>query len=118
MESNVEGWIAIFKKIVYEAFLYIPCHRKPERCFHINGKPMPICSRCLSILIGYIFIPILFFWNIPFWIGICCQIPMLMDGITQLKGWRKSNNVLRAITGLLSGFGLSVCIVEAVQWLA
>jgi uncharacterized membrane protein len=108
---------ATLKKGVREFFLLVPCHRKPERCLHIKGKPMPICARCFSILIGYLFIPLLFFAAIPFWIGVLLQIPMLIDGFTQRKGLRTSNNTLRSITGLISGFGLSVGIVEAVRFL-
>lgn len=33
------------------------------------------------------------------------------------KSWRTSNQLLRTVTGLLSGMGLSVGIVEAVRWL-
>ncbi|WP_180953829.1 DUF2085 domain-containing protein [Bacillus sp. M6-12] len=115
MERIVVG--AVFKKAIRELFLYVPCHRKPERCYHIKGKPMPICSRCLSILLGYLFIPFLFFVDIPFWVGILLQFPMVLDGYTQLKGWRMSNNFLRTMTGLISGFGLSVGIVEVVRLL-
>jgi uncharacterized membrane protein len=69
------------------------------------------------MLIGYVFIPVLFAFNIPLWVGVILQLPMVVDGYTQLKGWRTSNNILRMITGLISGFGLSVGIVEAVRFL-
>jgi Predicted membrane protein len=97
--------------------LIVPCHRNPDRCITINGKPMKICSRCLSMLIGYLFIPLSFQLSLPFIIGILCQIPMITDGYTQLKKWRTSNNCLRIITGLISGFGLSICIVSSVTFL-
>ncbi|WP_409300038.1 DUF2085 domain-containing protein [Peribacillus sp. SCS-155] len=96
-------------------FLIVPCHRRPERCFHIKGKPMPICSRCLCILAGYMMIPFLFLFKVGIIWGLLCQIPMLIDGLTQLKGWRQSNNLLRAATGLISGSGLSIGIVSSVR---
>ncbi|AJD93641.1 hypothetical protein JMA_43240 (plasmid) [Jeotgalibacillus malaysiensis] len=37
---------------------------------------------------------------------------MLVDGITQLKGWRTSTNTLRTVTGLMSGIGLSIGITS------
>ena len=33
-------------------------------------------------------------------------LAMFIDGFTQLKGWRRSNNYLRVITGL--GFGYAI----------
>lgn len=97
--------------------LIIPCHRKSERCININGKPMRICARCLSMLLGYLSIPLMFHFPMPFWIGVFCQIPMIADGYTQMKKWRTSNNYLRVITGLISGIGLSICIVSSVIFL-
>lgn len=61
----------------------------------------------------------------PFWEGviICVglNMPMLFDGITQRKGVRKSNNVLRSVTGYLSGTGLAIFITSTsyaiVEWI-
>lgn len=33
---------------------------------------------------------------------------MAIDGFTQLRGWRESNNQLRLITGLTAGFSCGV----------
>lgn len=33
--------------------------------------------------------------------------PMLIDGVTQRAGWRKSDNAMRFATGLLFGFGMA-----------
>lgn len=107
----------ILKRNVNSLASLLPCHRKLERCFHIKGKPLPICARCFSILIGYTSIPFLFLVHVPFWIGIFCQIPIMVDGYTQLRKWRTSNNTLRLITGLVSGVGLSIGIVEMVNFL-
>ena len=92
--------------------MQVPCHRKEERCFCVNGEPMPICSRCLSILIGILTVPLFLIYPIPLIAGVLLQIPMLWDGFTQLKGLRKSNNFLRCITGLGSGIGLAIGITS------
>lgn len=96
---------------------FVPCHRKKSRSYVIAGKQFPLCARCTSILLGYLFTPILLILNlnISLLVGILLSIPMVIDGYTQLKGWRKSNNFLRTITGLLSGFGQSVIIVWMVN---
>ncbi|SHE93271.1 Uncharacterized membrane protein [Seinonella peptonophila] len=97
----------------------VPCHRRPDRCFHVNGKPLPICARCMSMLLGFFFVPVLFIlpFVIPWWIGVGAQVPMLIDGFTQKFGWRESTNGLRLFTGLISGFGLSVFVVFYSTWL-
>ncbi|MED4779531.1 DUF2085 domain-containing protein [Brevibacillus choshinensis] len=93
---------------------FFPCHRMKERSFTFSGKQFPVCARCTGILLGFVFILVLLFipWRIPFWIGILLNIPMVIDGYTQLKKWRQSNNSLRFFTGLVSGFGLSVFVVS------
>lgn len=93
-----------------------PCHRKRERSLIIKGKQFPVCFRCMFMLIGlFMVIPIVFFHFFPplsVGVMICVgfNIPLLIDGITQAKGLRESHNVLRSITGFLSGVGLAVFI--------
>lgn len=36
--------------------------------------------------------------------------PMLIDGITQLMGKRKSNNKLRFTTGFIGGIGMGILV--------
>jgi uncharacterized membrane protein len=49
--------------------------------------------------------------NRVFWkSAIMMNIPALVDGYTQLKGWRMSNNYLRFITGLLAGAGVGALL--------
>lgn len=93
---------------------FFPCHRMKDRSFHFSGKPFPVCARCTGILLGFFLIPalLLISWRAPFWIGMGLNLPMIIDGYTQLKKWRKSNNILRFITGLASGFGLSIFVVS------
>lgn len=94
---------------------FIPCHRRPERSLILIGNQFPICYRCMMMYIGYFLVPIflLFEIHISLWIGIIFNIPMLVDGITQKKNWRTSNNFLRFTTGLLSGIGQSIIIVSS-----
>lgn len=94
----------------------VPCHRIPERCLHIKGKPMPICTRCFAILLGYLFVPLmLLFKGLPLYIPILLSIPMIVDGFTQKWKWRQSNNFLRFCTGLLFGIGQAI-FISIVVW--
>jgi len=48
----------------------------------------------------------------PHWkAGMILVIPALIDGYTQLRGWRMSNNGLRLVTGLLAGSGAGMIIL-------
>jgi uncharacterized membrane protein len=73
----------------------------------------------MAILIGYFFIiPILAFHiHTSLLLGILLNLPMVVDGYTQLKKWRKSNHTLRIITGLLSGIGQSMIVTSLAMFL-
>ena len=43
--------------------------------------------------------------GIPWWLWILAILPMAVDGITQMFGWRESTWELRVITGTLFGLG-------------
>lgn len=95
------------------------CHKRKERCLKVmQDKPWRVCTRCIFINIGIFTFPLVYVlmkeYEINFVIGIISfgifQIPMLIDGITQSKKKRTSNNLLRAVTGILSGIGLSLLI--------
>ena len=93
------------------------CHQLPERSFHIHGRPLPLCARCTgywSALVAGILVNTLLQIHsyLPraqlFWVVVLFTIPMGLDGVTQLFGWRESNNPLRFLTGVLSGFWCGV----------
>jgi len=100
----------------------IPCHRLPERCFHVNGKPMPICARCFSMLLGYVVLPFVLIASVkvPIWLPFVMAIPLLIDGFTQRWKWRRSNNLFRFVTGLIFGIGqsllISYIVLHLVAW--
>ena len=50
-----------------------------------------------------------------FIISIILMIPTAIDGFTQFLGYRKSNNNLRFVTGLIGGIGLIIFMKIAVK---
>jgi uncharacterized membrane protein len=92
----------------------VPCHRMKSRSLTIKGYTLPICARCTGILLGYLFFPFLFVYDLDFslWLGIALNFPMVLDGWTQKRKYRMSNNTLRVSTGIVSGFGQSIIIVS------
>lgn len=95
------------------------CHQNPERCFHINGKPMKLCARCTGFYPGIITgillaIPVQIYVNPEpvqlFILAMVMIAPMAVDGITQYTGIRKTNNIIRFITGILGGAGAGLML--------
>ncbi|WP_394237085.1 DUF2085 domain-containing protein [Niallia oryzisoli] len=114
--------IAIVDLIVIKlerVFEVVPCHRMKSRSLTIRGYTLPICARCTGILAGYLFFPILLIagWNVPLWLGILLNFPMIIDGWTQKRKYRMSTNTLRLATGLVCGFGQSIIIVGVSQFI-
>jgi uncharacterized membrane protein len=105
--------------LIYKAFRLL-CHQKPERCFFVFGHQMAVCSRCFSVYASFLLIGLAFaawraltqrHWEeIPLWMLGVLAIPMALDGVTQLVGWRESTQVLRTITGTLVGAGVGLFV--------
>lgn len=83
------------------------CHLNEERSFYFFGLEKYLCSRCLGILIGTFMgiFTYIYNFNVPFLIHMIIIFPLIFDGFTQLLGFRKSNNIIRFITGLMFGIG-------------
>jgi uncharacterized membrane protein len=91
------------------------CHGDPSRSFWIRGRPLPLCSRCItfypSIFLG-IGVGILIYFLTELGsifaliIFTVLIVPLVLDGWTQYIGLRSSNNFLRALTGALAGSGI------------
>ena len=88
------------------------CHQVPTRCLWIFGSNTALCSRCLGIFFALLMTGLYFgikgadrvYWKT----AILLNLPALIDGYSQLRGWRMSNNLLRLGTGLMAGAGAGV----------
>lgn len=115
-----EGQIVIADQIVIKLKVLtdiVPCHRMKSRSLTIKGCTLPLCARCTGILLGYLLFPLLLIveLNLPLWLGILLNFPMVLDGWTQKRKLRLSNNPLRLTTGIVSGIGQSIIIVSISQ---
>lgn len=83
------------------------CHRLPHRSFFWNGKQFPICARCTGIHIGYLTMPVFLFnlWTPSIWLSIFMILPTYLDGLRQHITKKESTNIIRVITGVISGTG-------------
>ncbi len=135
--SNSEHWIElpIYHRIIY-TFSDFNCHQIEERSYIINGNQMPVCSRCFGLFSGitigllvmsfvkplndfkdqllklvpgsYSHLPDKTKSMILVGMGSIFALPLILDGGIQLVSNYESTNPIRAITGLLFGFGLAV----------
>jgi uncharacterized membrane protein len=92
----------------------VTCHRIPSRSFFYKGRQFPLCARCTGIYLGYLSLP--FFTvdliQINLLFSILLILPTIIDGLTQAYCSRESNNVLRFVTGFISGVGqMSLCSI-------
>jgi uncharacterized membrane protein len=96
------------------------CHKMPERSFFYKGKQFPVCARCTGFYVSYaLTLPVFTFswWEPSFLIIGLLMIPALVDGLTQAYMNRKSNNMLRFITGVLSGTGAMALAAITGKWI-
>ncbi|MDA3836674.1 MAG: DUF2085 domain-containing protein [Nanoarchaeota archaeon] len=101
------------------------CHQRPDRSFYLFGRKMLVCSRCFGIYL--LFFSTLAFLsifplknNIKFITAILAFIIsasiLFIDGYTQLRQSRTSNNSLRFITGGFFGMTAAIIIIKVI-WL-
>ena len=99
------------------AFLYkwLPivfgCHCRPDRSFFFRGKQFPVCARCIGLGIGFLLSLSLFLWRPPVYLAVLLMVPLIIDGVLQLKTSYESRNLRRMITVILFAYGLVAFIV-------
>jgi uncharacterized membrane protein len=90
------------------------CDQVPSHSYYVFGHQVCLCERCLAIyctlLIAGLALAVLprlrgkvrpLDWRL--WLLLI--VPMAIDGLTQLVGWRESDLLLRTLTGFLFGLG-------------
>lgn len=90
-------------RVVWEAASLMGCHQRNDRSFFIHHRQMPICARCLGVLIG---VPCAFVATLPTSSAIFLIACMVVDGSVQAAGLRESSNTVRVLTGIGFSIGL------------
>ena len=85
------------------------CHRCSERSFFVRRRQFHVCARCTGLIAGFPVSILLLLAHIDPIVFAIFAISLLLDGWTQLVGWRESSNRLRFITG----FGSSATLLPA-----
>lgn len=96
----------LIKLFVDNVLLYkiVRCHRLSCRSFFVRNRQFHICARCTGLLVGCAVSPLFLLLGERAFIAFAISCTALtLDGVTQLFGWRESNNKLRFVTGFGTG---------------
>ena len=95
------------------------CHQRPERCFWILGRPMPVCARCTGIYAGAAVAGPLGLLLASSWSSrrtrlalALAAIPTIISWGLEYAGFAHPSNALRAILGLPLGFVVTWVVVS------
>ena len=102
-------------------FFRLLCHQKPERCFFLLGRQVPLCQRCLALYLGFWLGGVIFVLSrrkagiARAWAAAVAWVPLLVDGVTQGLGFRESTPLLRVCTGALAGIVLALFVLRRIS---
>jgi uncharacterized membrane protein len=113
------GLDAIAKPLFFA--LHFVCAQVPSHSFYIFGHQLGMCERNFSIYVSMFLGSLVFVLSkkrmpgLPWWLWILILLPMVVDGTTQLFGWRESTWILRVVTGSLFGLGNIWFVLPLIQ---
>lgn len=104
---------------VYRLF----CHQLPSRSSFLLGQQICYCDRCLGTYTTLFVATLAFAWlrrrvhvkPLPWQVYPLFVLPMAVDGLTQILGWRHSNFELRVITGGLFALGSAWLVLPRLE---
>ena len=75
------------------------CHQVPEHCFYLEGRPLPLCARCMGTFLGIL-------------VGTLALCAMREGRRSRLPHWRRGGMLL-ALVGLWAVDGINSFVCEA-----
>ena len=103
------------------------CDQVPSHSYYLFGHQICLCERCLAIystllLAGLALAVLPRLWGkvrpLDWRLWLLLILPMAIDGLTQLVGWRESDLLLRTLTGFLFGLGGAWFIYPRIEEIA
>jgi uncharacterized membrane protein len=98
------------------------CHQRPERCFWIHGRPMPVCARCAGLYAGAAFAaPLALVWAAQLsgrrarLIAAAAALPTLVTWTLEMAGLAHPSNTVRLIAGLPLGFAVAWLVLSTMS---
>jgi len=86
------------------------CHRRKDRSIKMSRYTFPLCARCTGLWLGFAMGLLFRFAGLhaPLIFAVALMLPLIIDGLTQLVGYRESDNQLRILTGVLFGIATNM----------
>lgn len=96
------------------------CHQNPDRSFHCNDHPLPLCARCSGIYTGFLLgslgYPLLRKFKKlhsgSFWVLLFGALPTVLEFSITITRLSNSNSWIRGITGLFLGGSIAFIILS------
>ncbi len=111
-DHRLSTFHSFVQSVLYRTALVIGCHQLQSRSYVIRGRQVPVCARCLGLLIGVAVAP---FCPLSRVTATACLVPMLLDGGSQLLSLRESTNALRLVTGIAFAIGTIRLLITALE---
>ncbi len=103
---------------IYAAGAHV-CHQRPDRCFWIHGRPMPVCARCTGLYASAaVAAPLALFCASGLSsrrarrIAAMAALPTLITWGIEIAGLAHPSNMVRAVAALPLGFAAAWLVVS------
>jgi uncharacterized membrane protein len=98
------------------------CHQRPDRCFWIHGRPMPVCARCSGLYAGAAFAaPLALVWAARLsgrrarLVLAAAALPTLVTWSLEMAGRAHPSNIARLVAALPLGFAAAWLVVSTLS---
>ena len=95
------------------------CHQRPDRCFRVLGRPMPVCARCTGLYASAaLAAPLALFWASRVssrrarLFAATTALPTVITWGIEVAGLAHPSNTARAIAALPLGFAAAWLVVS------
>jgi uncharacterized membrane protein len=96
------------------------CHQRPDRCFKVSGRPMPVCARCTGLYLGAAVgapFALIAGWGISSRrarrVVVLAALPTLLTWSVEMLGLAQPSNLVRAFCALPLGFAAAWLVMSA-----
>ena len=118
--ASSRGVLSIGAACTYAAGSRI-CHQRPERCFSIRGRPMPVCARCTGLYAGAAIAGPLGLLLASAWSSRRARLAVTLAALPTIVSWgleyagmAHPSNAARALLALPLGFVVAWLVVGVV----
>jgi uncharacterized membrane protein len=98
------------------------CHQRPDRCFRIQGRPMPVCARCSGLYAGAAFAaPLALVWAARLsgrrarLVAAAAALPTAMTWSLEIAGLAHPSNLVRFVAALPLGLVAAWLVVSTLS---